>query len=117
MFRFVVFEDERGRLAGFEASGHAGLDGKGSNLVCAAVSALVQTLVTGLKDEIGISLLLEQGSDGFLGCRFDGMPDAEQRKSAEMLMRVFERGFASLVQQNTEGSVIGIERRRMTARS
>ena len=99
MFRFTVLEDGTGRLSGFEAAGHAGTAVKGANLACAAASALVATLIGGLKDELGISLLVEQGADGFIRCRFAGEPGPERRVAAEMLMRVFARGLASLEEQ------------------
>lgn len=40
----VVFFRREGRLIGFEAKGHSGFAEEGSDIVCAAVSAVTQTL-------------------------------------------------------------------------
>ena len=39
----VVFLRRRGQLVGFEATGHSGYADEGSDIVCAAVSAVTQT--------------------------------------------------------------------------
>ena len=49
MTRVTLFWGKKG-LVGLEARGHAGLAPAGENTVCAAVSALVQALLVGLRD-------------------------------------------------------------------
>lgn len=44
-----LLRDEAGRLAGFEARGHALFAEHGMDVVCAGVSALLQTTAMGLK--------------------------------------------------------------------
>jgi uncharacterized protein YsxB (DUF464 family) len=41
-------------LVGLESRGHAGQGVKGEDIVCAAISALVQTLLIGLRDVAGV---------------------------------------------------------------
>jgi uncharacterized protein YsxB (DUF464 family) len=43
-------EDSRGRLSSFYANGHAGWEDDGRDVVCAAVSALLQSAWFGLTD-------------------------------------------------------------------
>jgi len=96
MFAFIILEDKNGQALGFQARGHAGDREKGENLACAAASFLVQTLITGIKDEVGIPLEVVQGKSGELSCRFAGPILPQQREKAEFLLRVAERGFGDL---------------------
>lgn len=43
-----------GRIASFEVSGHAGYARRGQDIVCAAVSAVTQTAVAGLREVAGL---------------------------------------------------------------
>jgi uncharacterized protein YsxB (DUF464 family) len=47
--RVTLFWGEKG-LVGLESQGHSGFAHKGEDVVCAAVSALVQALLVGLRD-------------------------------------------------------------------
>ncbi|MBM3460790.1 MAG: ribosomal-processing cysteine protease Prp [Armatimonadetes bacterium] len=49
MIRVTVRRDPLGRIAAFEARGHAAYDEEGFDIVCAAVSALLQTALLGLE--------------------------------------------------------------------
>lgn len=46
----VVFFRRRGQLIGFEATGHSGYAEEGSDIVCAAVSAVTQTAAIQAED-------------------------------------------------------------------
>ena len=50
----VEFFDQDGRITGFSCSGHSGYAEEGSDIVCAAISALTQGAVIGLKEVIGL---------------------------------------------------------------
>jgi uncharacterized protein YsxB (DUF464 family) len=52
MTRIVLFWGKEG-LVGLESRGHSGGLPEGENAVCAAVSALAQALLTGLRDVAG----------------------------------------------------------------
>ena len=49
---------------GFKAQDHAGYAREGSDIVCAAISALTQTTVVGLNEVVGVSCQWEV-DDGF----------------------------------------------------
>ena len=53
MTRITLFRS-RSHAIGFEAEGHTGYAEEGSDIVCAAVSALTQGAVIGLKEVIGL---------------------------------------------------------------
>lgn len=50
MIEVRVREDSRRRLSSFLATGHAGWDEAGRDVVCAAVAALLQGALVGLKE-------------------------------------------------------------------
>ena len=111
MFAFVILEDKNGQALGFEARGHVGAREKGENLACAAASFLVQTLITGIKDEVRVPLEVVRGESGEFSCRFAGGILPPQRERIEFLLRVAERGFGSLGQMEAN-AVVRVERRR-----
>ena len=48
MIRIKMEKDRQGRLCGFIVEGHADYAEEGSDIVCAAVSALTQTALLGI---------------------------------------------------------------------
>ncbi len=60
--------DDRGAIVGFAARGHAGAGPRGRDVVCAGVSALVQTAALGLERRLGASVRVE-AADGVFLCR------------------------------------------------
>jgi uncharacterized protein YsxB (DUF464 family) len=58
----TISEDSRGRLSSFSAQGHAGWAQNGSDVVCAAVSALLQAAWLGLTDVVGVEVNGERSS-------------------------------------------------------
>jgi uncharacterized protein YsxB (DUF464 family) len=69
MVTVVVEREGKDLIAGFSVSGHAGFAEAGQDIVCAAVSAIAQTAVMGLRrfGGKGISCVIEPGR---LSCRF-----------------------------------------------
>ena len=50
----VAFFKQEGDLIGFEASGHAGYDVYGRDIVCAAVSGILLTTLGGIDEVVGV---------------------------------------------------------------
>lgn len=69
MIRIVLRPDADGRLVSIESEGHAGLAPRGSDVLCAAVSAVLETLAGGITE------ILKQGTvqrgEGRLTIRVD----------------------------------------------
>ena len=68
MVRVVVNRDQKGNIYAFCAEGHAGGQ-YGTDIHCAAISAIIQTAVIGLTDHAGIKVEFDI-SDGYLDCEF-----------------------------------------------
>ncbi len=50
MTKITVFKSADGTILGFKASGHASDEAAGSNIYCAAISAITQTACIGIVD-------------------------------------------------------------------
>jgi uncharacterized protein len=78
----VQVRREQAGVAEFRVTGHAGYASHGEDIVCAAVSALVQTALLGLSDVAGQPFQAEV-SEGDAWCRLQpGTPDQQVRAQA-----------------------------------
>jgi uncharacterized protein YsxB (DUF464 family) len=77
--------------------GHAGQAPIGQDLVCAAVSTLVQTLAAGVEDVFGDAVhgQLEAG-----GCDLGLTAGVHDQEGLDQVMRVFAGGFARLARDH-----------------
>ena len=66
MIRIKMEKDRQGRLCGFIVEGHADYAEEGSDIVCAAVSALTQTALLGIIRYAGEEKVVYEQSEGFL---------------------------------------------------
>lgn len=73
MVEVRIRRDSRGRLSSFFASGHAGWADSGEDIVCAAVSTLLQACWLGLSEVAGIEVA---------GARADGRLELAWAESA-----------------------------------
>ncbi len=82
-----LFNDKR--YVGFEFYGHVGLGTKGSDVVCAAVSAITQATIMGLKEVLGekIEYKIE---DGMIECKLKSNGECAQ-KMIETLHKTVEQ--------------------------
>ncbi|MGH7707406.1 MAG: ribosomal-processing cysteine protease Prp [Vulcanimicrobiaceae bacterium] len=62
MVEIRIETDSRGRLSAFFAAGHAGWDELGSDVVCAAISTILQTAWLGLVDVACIEIVGERSA-------------------------------------------------------
>ena len=85
-------------LVGFEATGHAGYAEYGSDIVCAAVSALMQTCEIGLTDELGLSPEIRRGRSGRYSLRLSGDTPPGDALDAQLLLRTLFAGLHSIEQ-------------------
>jgi uncharacterized protein YsxB (DUF464 family) len=72
-----IREDSRKRLSSFLAQGHAGWADSGSDVVCAAISTLLQAAWLGLHEYAGVSVEGSRRSAGELELRW---PAAERER-------------------------------------
>jgi uncharacterized protein YsxB (DUF464 family) len=65
LLRITFFEDSRHRLSSILAQGHAGWDEAGQDVVCAAISAILQAARLGLEQHARIELEARQAKGTF----------------------------------------------------
>lgn len=105
MIDIILWQDRSGHYRGASFSGHAGGQ-KGSDIVCAAVSALAQTLQLGLQEVLGFELALRKDAEsgGLLEfripLRLSAMDeDAIRLKKADCLFETFAGGLKRVAEE------------------
>lgn len=95
MIRVTFWRDRDGDLRGFRVTGHAGYGPKGGDIVCAAVSALAQTAVLSLQDQVeGEPEVVI--SDGDLRCRLPADLSPTGARTAGIILRTIEVGLNTI---------------------
>ena len=93
----VFYARPDGRLMGYTASGHTGYAEAGSDIVCAAISALTQTTLNGLKNVLKAPVMFEQDDDNaFLEARLTPEATEEQIERAQILLETLYQGLQSI---------------------
>ncbi|ADL12112.1 ribosomal-processing cysteine protease Prp [Acetohalobium arabaticum] len=70
MVKVIIERNQSGQVTEFRAEGHAEYGEYGSDIVCAAVSAILQTAVFGLTEHLGLSVEVDT-SGGWLQCNLE----------------------------------------------
>ncbi len=85
---------------GFEASGHAGYDAYGRDIVCAAVSAILQTALEGIQKVVGVQpRVYRRDRKGYLQVQLPlSLPEA-QLHDASLLIRTAHSGLLCIAEQ------------------
>ncbi len=91
----ITVYSKNGALVGFEAAGHTGYAEHGEDIVCAAVSAITQTAVIGIKELVKAPCALEV-MDGGLCLMLDRSVRGEQLKKAELILETMLMGLRSI---------------------
>ena len=96
MTTITVYALDDGRLAGFEAGGHAGAKRvRGYDLVCCAISALTQTGVNALVSVAGVKPEVEI-TDGYLKCILPEGMDEKTLETAQIVLRTIMTGLTDI---------------------
>lgn len=96
----VTFESKEDRIISFVAEGHAGFADAGSDIVCAAVSAILITAANGIASVLGIEASVRQNDEiGFLRLDLPGGLTEEQRRDAGLVLAVAKQGLQSVSEQ------------------
>ena len=86
-----------GALLGYRANGHSGYAEAGADIVCAAISALTQTTLNGLKNVLKAPVMFDQDDDGaFIEAIL--MPEAseDQLRQAQLLLVTLLEGLQAI---------------------
>jgi uncharacterized protein YsxB (DUF464 family) len=108
MIQIALQSSRQGWIQEFTVKGHAGYDEPGKDIVCAAVSAVVQTAVIGLTDVAGVHPEHTQHK-GLLHCALPDDMSKEQKKAAGVILQTMLAGLQSI--QSGYPDLIFIEER------
>ena len=101
-----------GKAVGFTAKGHAEYADPGEDIVCSAVSALTQTTLLGLLEEIEIKTEYVIDDDGYIDCMIADTSDCEKCKQADLIIRVMKLGLCNIKENYSK--YLGITEREVT---
>lgn len=92
----VVFFKKSSEILGFEVKGHAFYADSGSDIVCAAVSALALTCVGGIKDVLKLKHTCTIKGNGYVYIMLDNSLEKESIEKANILFSTIEEGLKSI---------------------
>ncbi len=102
-----------GILLGYSASGHSGYAEAGSDIVCAAVSALTQTMLNGLKNVLKAPVMFDQDDDGaFIEARLTPEATEAQIQQAQLLLVTRREGLEAIQREYPRNLRIILKERR-----
>ncbi len=85
-----------GLYCGFTCKGHAEYADPGEDIVCSAVSALTQTCVLGLTEEIGLDCGVSIDADNGIQLILERDTSSENAEKADLIIRVMLRGLREI---------------------
>ena len=97
MTQITVFSQDS-YITGFRIEGHSGYAEAGSDIVCAAISALAITAVNALEEILDIEPETDMG-DGLMLVRLPRCLNSAVLPKAEMILRTAVIGFQSVAQE------------------
>ena len=114
MIRIVAYRDNQSRWVGFSAAGHSGYAEEGSDIVCAAVSALTITCVNSLDALLGVTPEIEGGEDGRLKAMVTIPADTETAGRVQLLFDSLMLGLKQMAEDWPKYVKLSIQERRET---
>jgi len=86
-----------GALIGYSTCGHSGYATAGSDIVCAAISALTQTTLNGLKNVLKAPVMFDQDDDGaFIEAILTPEVTEDQLRQAQLLLVTLLEGLQAI---------------------
>ena len=86
-----------GALIGYRANGHSGYAEAGADIVCAAISALTQTTLNGLKNVLKAPVMFDQDDDGaFIEAILTPEASEDQIRQAQLLLVTLQEGLQAI---------------------
>lgn len=101
MIRAEFLTDASGLIHGFEISGHSGYAERGSDIICAGVSALIETTAMALETLIGIPVDVTMDYDsGYLKCTWSNEP--KKNEKTDLLIQTMILGLEQIQEEYPE---------------
>lgn len=91
MIKINIVRDKQNNIQKFTVSGHAGFSEHGSDIVCAAISALAYTAVGALKEIAGTGDYIEK--DGYIECIVPQNISKKKRETVNVILETIILGF------------------------
>ena len=86
-----------GALLGYAADGHSGYAEEGADIVCAAISALTQSTLNGLKNVLGAPVMFDQDDGGaFMEALLTPEATEAQIQQAQLLLVTLLEGLQAI---------------------
>ena len=86
-----------GALLGYRANGHSGYAEAGADIVSAAISALTQTTLNGLKNVLKAPVMFDQDDDGaFIEAILTPEASEDQIRQAQLLLVTLQEGLQAI---------------------
>ena len=86
-----------GALLGYRANGHSGYAEAGADIVCAAISALTQTTLNGLKNVLKAPVMFDQDDDGaFIEAILTPEASEDKIRQAQLLLVTLLEGLQAI---------------------
>ena len=97
MIEGLFWKRSDGALIGYSASGHSGYAEAGSDIVCAAISALTQSTLNGLKNVLKAPVMFDQDDDrAFIEAKLTPEASEEQISQAQLLLLTLKEGLQAI---------------------
>ena len=107
----VTFFQQKGVFDGFLSEGHAAYDEEGWDIVCAAVSALTQTILAACLEQLSCGDEVRwKVQKGFLEMDLPEQISQEDQKTAEVLLKALWSGLKMIQEQYPEYVSVVIKR-------
>lgn len=94
----VVVKRHNNRIVSVECTGHTGYGEQGEDIVCAALSSIVQTAALGLLQVVGADLGYKTGKDGYLKMTLPKEMDEGMRHDCDTVLETMLLGVSDLNQ-------------------
>jgi len=93
----VTVETRSGKICLVECDGHTGYGEHGEDIVCAALSSIVQTALLGLFSVAGVDVDVERDDEeGYLRMELPKTLSARQREAADIILETMMLGIRDL---------------------
>lgn len=95
----VVITRKNNKISEIICDGHTGYGVEGEDIICAALSSIVQTALLGLLEYAGINVDYDRDIDkGYLKIAISSDITTEQRKAADAILETMLLGISDLYQ-------------------
>lgn len=106
----VKFSTSKGKFVGVECEGHAEYADAGDDIVCAALSSVVQTAVLGIMRLIGVNIGYEVDEKrGYLKAILPKQLSPEEEHDADLILRTAYLGVSDLYENFSDFISLEVE--------